>query len=79
MLSRKAFSRKAMQNRMRLLVVLLIAALANFAGKTSDANEDTPYEWSDVARIVAIGDIHGAYHNFVAVLRVGPSTGWKER
>ena len=68
MLSRKTFSRKAMQNRMRLLVALLIAALANFAGKTSGAKEDTPYEWSDVSRIVAIGDIHGAYHNFVAVL-----------
>jgi Tfp pilus assembly protein PilF len=27
------------------------------------------YEWKDVRRIVAVGDVHGAYDNFVAVLK----------
>jgi hypothetical protein len=31
--------------------------------------KEIPYEWTNVERIVAIGDIHGAYDNLVAVLK----------
>jgi tetratricopeptide (TPR) repeat protein len=31
--------------------------------------EERPFEWDDVERIVAIGDIHGAYDNMVRVLQ----------
>ncbi len=33
------------------------------------AEEEPQWEWNGVTRIVAIGDIHGAYDNFVAVLK----------
>ena len=65
---RKPFFRKAVANRTPVLVVLLITVLANLSGKTSTAKENTPYEWSNVSRIVAIGDIHGAYDTFVSLL-----------
>ena len=60
--------RKTVQNRTRVLVVALVTVLLNPAAQTSAAREETPYEWSGVARIVAIGDIHGAYDTFVSVL-----------
>lgn len=48
--------------------VILVVALAWCLGlPVSSASTD--YEWTDVPRIVAIGDIHGAYDNFVAVLK----------
>ena len=31
--------------------------------------KEIPYEWNNVPRIVAIGDVHGAYDNLVVVLR----------
>ena len=68
MLTRKPFFRKAVENRTRVLIALLVTVLTNLATKTSAAKDETPYEWSDVARIVAIGDIHGAYDTFVSVL-----------
>ena len=36
------------------------------AAQPTDAKE-IPYEWNNAPRIVAIGDIHGAYDNFVAL------------
>lgn len=48
---------------MTLLALLLCIAAA------SGAAEQIQYEWTGVERIVAIGDIHGAYDNFVAVLK----------
>ena len=60
--------RKTAKNRTRVLIVALVTFLLNPAAQTSAAREKTPYEWSDVARIVAIGDIHGAYDTFVSVL-----------
>ncbi|MFZ2054427.1 MAG: metallophosphoesterase [Candidatus Aminicenantales bacterium] len=30
---------------------------------------DIPYEWSDIERIVVIGDLHGDYENFVKILK----------
>lgn len=31
--------------------------------------QDVPYQWDSVPRIVAVGDVHGAYENLTAVLR----------
>ena len=34
----------------------------------SAAEEAIEYEWSDIARIVAIGDIHGSHKNYIQIL-----------
>jgi len=39
------------------------------AGSSRGLAEEPRYEWDHVERIVAIGDIHGAYENFVRVLQ----------
>ena len=31
--------------------------------------EERPFEWDHVERIVAIGDIHGAYDNLIRILQ----------
>ena len=54
--------------RRTVFVVILVSSLAGCAVRSAAAKE-IPYEWSNVARIVAIGDIHGAYDSFVTVLR----------
>ena len=54
--------------RRTVFLVFLVSSLAGFAVRSAAAKE-IPYEWSDVPRIVAIGDVHGAYDSFVAVLR----------
>ena len=48
-----------------LLLSVVFAGLAS----PSVAAKDVEWEWSDVQRIIAIGDIHGAYDNFVAILK----------
>ena len=68
MLFKEPFFRRTVENRTSVVVALLFTVLTNLAAKTSAATEETPYEWNDVARIVAIGDIHGAYDTFVSVL-----------
>lgn len=30
---------------------------------------DSPYEWTDIERIIVIGDLHGDYENFVKILK----------
>jgi hypothetical protein len=32
-------------------------------------SESTPYEWTDVSRIVAIGDVHGSYDKLISLLQ----------
>jgi hypothetical protein len=48
-----------------LLIVLLILLVCPVAISA----REIPYEWSDVERIVAIGDIHGDYENFLSILK----------
>ena len=48
--------------------LLLTVAFSAYAAQSATA-EDIQWEWSGVQRIVAIGDIHGAYDNFVAILK----------
>ena len=45
-------------------VALLLAALPGLA-----AEEVAPYHWEGVQRIVAVGDLHGDYGNYLRVLR----------
>jgi tetratricopeptide (TPR) repeat protein len=47
-------------------LLLAFAVLGVFTSST--AAEDTPWKWSGVKRIVAIGDVHGAYDNLIAIL-----------
>ena len=49
--------------------IMLLLALLIFATADAAFADDPQYEWTGVERIVAIGDIHGAYDNFVAVLK----------
>jgi len=54
-------------------VVLLFLCLTCAVGiestvRTSYRDEDIPCEWSGVKRIVAVGDLHGAYEHFVEIL-----------
>ncbi|MEW5900250.1 MAG: metallophosphoesterase [Acidobacteriota bacterium] len=46
-----------------LLVLLLFASVITSGGGS------IPYEWSGVERIVAVGDLHGDYENFVKILK----------
>ena len=60
--------KRPVKNGTTVLLALLLTATAWFAGQPTAA-KGIPYEWNNVPRIVAIGDIHGAYDNFVAVLK----------
>ena len=51
--------------RHTVLILLLLSNLA-YAG----AREIDEYRWEGVERIVAIGDIHGDYENYLEVLRI---------
>jgi tetratricopeptide (TPR) repeat protein len=54
--------------RLHQAIVLLLALLVFVTAEAAVAKEPE-YEWTGVERIVAIGDIHGAFDNFVAVLK----------
>ena len=54
-----------MRNRTPVLLVLLIIDLAWFAAQPTAAN-DIPYEWNNVPHVVAVGDVYGAYVNFIS-------------
>jgi len=49
-------------------VLLLAAALIAFASRPVPAA--SPCEWTGIDRVVAIGDVHGAYDRFVEILKV---------
>ncbi len=49
----------------RILLILLIFSELAFA----DAREVNEFRWEGVDRVVAIGDLHGDYGNYIAVLR----------
>jgi tetratricopeptide (TPR) repeat protein len=38
-------------------------------GGSGSIAQEVPWEWSDVPRVVTIGDVHGAFDNMVAVLK----------
>ncbi len=57
-----------MRNQTPVLLVLLVTALVWFAAQPTAAN-DIPFEWNNVPRVVAVGDVHGAYVNFISLLK----------
>ena len=52
----------------RLAILALLAIAPAFAGDQAPADA-TPWHWTDVSRIVAFGDVHGAYDALVSTLR----------
>jgi len=49
---------------------LLCCVLGLFTGTALRAAVDSPqYEWTDVPRIVAIGDVHGSYDKLITLLK----------
>ena len=56
-------------------VMLLVAAVSCLTALPIAAKE-IPYEWSDVPRIVAIGDIHGA---MTTLLRCSRTRDWSTK
>ena len=47
-------------------IVISLFILAFF---TNLFAEDIQCEWTGVERIVAVGDLHGDYHNFIKILK----------
>jgi tetratricopeptide (TPR) repeat protein len=58
--------KRSLRSLFLLGIFLLLSIGSGFAAGKEDAR---PWEWTGVARIVAIGDIHGAFDNMVAVLK----------
>ena len=52
--------------RLNVLLVLLLLCNQHYAG----AREIDGFRWEGVERIVAIGDLHGDYENYLEVLRI---------
>ncbi|MGH9198104.1 MAG: metallophosphoesterase, partial [Acidimicrobiia bacterium] len=52
------------------IVPLLIAACLFGVHQQTTAAKDSPCGINGVSRVVAVGDVHGAYSNFVAVLKL---------
>ena len=48
--------------------VCIVAALVAFASRPLPAA--SPCEWNNIERVVAVGDVHGAYDRFVEILKV---------
>jgi tetratricopeptide (TPR) repeat protein len=48
---------------------LFLVALAIPLARPALAQREKQWEWTDVPRIVAVGDVHGAFDNFAIVLR----------
>lgn len=53
---------------MKLRVLILVLALVS-GPASADARQIDEYQWEGVERIVAIGDLHGDYGNYLATLR----------
>ena len=69
------------QNRMKPIRHVLFIALITVLCFTFSLAEELPCEWTGVKKIVAIGDLHGDYKNFVEILKgvklVDDSLHWK--
>ena len=52
-----------------VLFLFLCLTCAVGSGSPKHQDKDIPCEWSGVKRIVAVGDLHGAYDHFVVILK----------
>ncbi len=50
-------------------LVLCLVLVASRGSASSQDKEQPPWEWNGVPRVVAVGDVHGAFDNMVAVLK----------
>ncbi|MFP6816348.1 MAG: hypothetical protein VB949_11865 [Pseudomonadales bacterium] len=61
-------------------LILLSLAMSASAHAGSQARELAPHRWTDIPRIVAFGDVHGAYHQLVTALKatgvIDDALGW---
>ncbi len=56
--------------KLRKTILLTLAAVVTLAFAWQAEPENTiPFEWNGVKRIVAVGDIHGAYDSLVSILQ----------
>jgi tetratricopeptide (TPR) repeat protein len=51
------------------ILFLSVCVVLGFGVADTLAGQEREYEWNDVERIVAVGDIHGAYDNLVELLQ----------
>lgn len=69
------------KNRMRPIKHVFLIGLITVLCFTFSLAEDRPCEWTGVKKIVAIGDLHGDYNNFIEILKgvklVDESLHWK--
>ena len=57
------------------IIILSLLLCANLA--FADARQIDDFQWEGVERIVAIGDLHGDYTNYMATLRAAGRGGRK--
>ena len=66
--NRSVFNRNSVIWRLHVKILILTLLLyANFA--FADARQIDEFQWEGVERIVAIGDLHGDYGNYIATLK----------
>jgi hypothetical protein len=65
----------------RLAALLCLIAAAALTSATASAEQAPQWEWEEVSRIVAVGDIHGAYHPLLITLEgiglIGEDLSWR--
>jgi hypothetical protein len=54
--------------RLAALLVCLLSLLFVFILPRVSADEDIPYAWTDIDRVVAVADLHGDYGRFIFIL-----------
>ncbi|MCZ6710151.1 MAG: metallophosphoesterase [Gammaproteobacteria bacterium] len=54
---------------MFIVRLIVLSLMVSAAGAKSPARELGPHRWTEIPRIVAFGDVHGAYHQMVTALK----------
>ena len=56
------------RRRLAALLVCLLSLLFVFILPRASADEDIPYAWTGIDRVVAVADLHGDYRSFIYIL-----------